>query len=240
VPLTSASFGTGSSIVSNAFTKHANYKEKLAFTKYDASGNIIQYNKVNDINNAYIWDYANTYPIAEVANADSVNIAYTSFEAEGSGNWTFSGAPADDATAPTGKKAYTLNGANNIVKPGLSAATTYIVSYWIKNTSPLTIAGTIGSATAGRTLGLWKYYEHRITGQTQVTISGSLPIDELRFYPVGALMNTYTHEPLVGLTSQCDAQNKISYYEYDNMNRLLLIRDQDKNIIKTFEYKYKN
>jgi hypothetical protein len=239
-PISAASFGTGSSIVANAFTKNANYTEKLAFISYDAAGNITQYNKTNDINNAYIWDYANTYPIAEVANATTTNIAFTSFEAEGNGNWVFSGTPAADATAPTGKKAYTLNGVNNIVKSGLTAGTTYIVSYWIKNTSPLTITGTIGSATAGRTLGLWKYYEHRITGQTQVTISGSLPIDELRLYPVGALMNTYTHEPLVGLSSQCDAQNKISYYEYDNMNRLLLIRDQDKNILKTFEYKYKN
>lgn len=113
------------------------------------------------------------------------------------------------------------------------------MSYWIKNTSPLTITGTIGSAVAGRTLGAWKYYEHRVTGQTQVTITGSYPIDELRLYPVGALMTTYTHEPLIGLLSQCDPVDRISYYEYDAIGRLLLIRDQDRNIIKTFEYKYK-
>ena len=40
-PVTSASFGTGSSIVSNAFSKHSTYKEKLAFTSYDAAGNIL-------------------------------------------------------------------------------------------------------------------------------------------------------------------------------------------------------
>ena len=129
---------------------------------------------------------------------------------------------------------------NSITKSGLSAGTTYIVSYWIKNTSPLTITGTIGSAVAGRTLGAWKYYEHRITGQTSVNITGGFQIDELRLYPAGALMTSYTHEPLLGLSSQCDAQNRITYYEYDNIGRLQLIRDQDKNIIKTFEYKYKS
>jgi YD repeat-containing protein len=238
-PLTAASFGTGSSIVSNAFTKNAAYEERMAFTSYDAAGNIMQYNKTNDITNSYIWDYLNTYPVAEVANTDNNNIAFTSFEAESKGNWVFSGTPAADATAPTGKNAYILNGTNNLVKTGLTPGTTYIVSYWIKGAAPLTITGTVGSAAAGRTLGLWKYYEHRITGQTQVTITGSLPVDEVRLYPAGALMTTYTHEPLIGLTSQCDAQNKITYYEYDAYSRLLLIRDQDRNILKTFEYKYK-
>lgn len=238
-PVTSASFGSGSTIVSNAFSKHSTYKEKLAFTGYDATGNITQYNKVNDVSNTYLWDYLNVYPIAEVVNADSNNVAFTSFEAENKGKWTFSGTTGPDATAPTGKKTYTLTGSNNIVKTGLTSTTTYIVSYWIKNTSPLTITGTVGSAIAGRTLGAWQYYEHRVTGQTQVTISGSYPIDELRLYPVGALMTTYTHEPLIGLLSQCNPVNRISYYEYDAIGRLLLIRDQDRNIIKTFEYKYK-
>jgi hypothetical protein len=238
-PVTSASFGTGSSIVSNAFTKHSTYKEKLTFTGYDGTGNITQYNKINDVTNTYLWDYLNVYPVAEVINADSNNVAFTSFEAENKGKWNYTGTPVADATTPTGKKAYTPNGANNITKSGLTAATTYIVSYWTKNTSPITITGTVGSATAGKTLGLWKYYEHRIAGQTSVNISSTFAIDEVRLYPAGALMTTYTHEPLIGLLSQCDPASRITYYEYDNIGRLQLIRDQDRNIIKTFEYKYK-
>jgi YD repeat-containing protein len=52
-------------------------------------------------------------------------------------------------------------------------------------------------------------------------------------------MTTYTYEPLVGMTSQCDARNTITYYEYDALGRLTLVRDQDGNIIKTFKYNYK-
>jgi hypothetical protein len=238
-PITSASFGTGSSIVSNAFSKNAAYKEKLSFNGYDPFGNVSQFNKMYDAANAYIWDYNNLSTVAEVLNADSNNIAYTSFEAQNPGKWTFSGTPSADATAPTGKRAYVLNGSNNITKTGLSSGTTYTVSYWIKTTSPLTITGTQGAAVAGRTLGLWKHYEHKITGVTSLTITGSVAIDELRLHPAGALMTTYTHEPLIGLSSTCDPVNRITYFEYDVAGRLRIVRDQDRNVIKTHAYKYK-
>ena len=51
-------------------------------------------------------------------------------------------------------------------------------------------------------------------------------------------MTTYTYDPLVGMTSQCDANNKITYYEYDSFNRLKTIRDQDGKVIKTIDYQY--
>jgi YD repeat-containing protein len=51
-------------------------------------------------------------------------------------------------------------------------------------------------------------------------------------------MSTYTYDPIIGMTSECDINNRISYYEYDALSRLMLIRDQDKNVIKTIEYKY--
>lgn len=50
-------------------------------------------------------------------------------------------------------------------------------------------------------------------------------IDELRLYPKGAQMTTYTYQPLIGITSKCDVGNHISYYEYDAFSRLHRIRD---------------
>ena len=73
---------------------------------------------------------------------------------------------------------------------------------------------------------------------TSLSISGSGLIDELRCYPKGSLMTTYTYTPIIGMTAQCDPTNKISYYEYDSFGRLQLIKDQDNNVLKTFEYKY--
>ncbi len=237
-PISSASFGTGSSIISNAFSRHSTYVPKLAYTVYDVLGNINQFNKVSDLTNTYLWDYLNMYPVAEVTNGDKQNIAYSSFEAENA-SWGYTGTPSIDLSAPTGKKVYTLNGSNNITKSGLSTSRTYIVSYWTKGLTPLLISGTQGAATQGKILGAWRYYEHKIANQTQVVITGNVVIDELRLYPNGSLMKSYTYDPLVGMTSQCDPSSKISYYEYDKVGRLQVVRDQDKKIIKTFEYKYK-
>ena len=64
-------------------------------------------------------------------------------------------------------------------------------------------------------------------------------IDELRLFPKSAQMTTYTFDPLVGMTSQCDPNNRIVYYEYDGLQRLQLLKDQNGNVIKTFQYNYK-
>jgi YD repeat-containing protein len=51
-------------------------------------------------------------------------------------------------------------------------------------------------------------------------------------------MVAYTYNPLIGVTSQTDPSGKITYYEYDVFNRLKVIRDINKNIIKQFDYQY--
>ena len=51
-------------------------------------------------------------------------------------------------------------------------------------------------------------------------------------------MTTYTYSPMTGMTSQCDASKRITYYQYDSYQRLQFIKDQDKNIIKTVDYHY--
>lgn len=216
--------------------RNAAPENRVEFLSYDTNGNVLVQKKTNDISQAYIWDYQNNYPVAECRNADSNSIAYTSFEAEGSGNWTL-GSVMRDSGSITGEQCYQLTG-GDITRSSLNASTEYILTYWTKNSSAFNIGGTQGNAIEGRSVGGWKCYMHRISGVTEVTISGSGLIDELRLYPKGAQMTTYTYEPLIGITSQCDMANKIIYYEYDSFGRLKLIRDQDKNILKTLDYQY--
>jgi YD repeat-containing protein len=65
-------------------------------------------------------------------------------------------------------------------------------------------------------------------------------LNNLRTNLPNAFVTTYTYAPLVGITSQTDPNGHTTYYEYDGFNRLKLIRDQDNNIIKTFNYNYKH
>jgi YD repeat-containing protein len=54
-----------------------------------------------------------------------------------------------------------------------------------------------------------------------------------------AQVTTYTYKPLIGMSSQTDPNGRTVYYEYDALNRLKRIRDQDGKIVKVFDYKYR-
>lgn len=211
---------------------------KYFTTQFDQYNNIVEQYKEYDLKESLLWDYNKFYQTAKIKNASQSDIAYTSFEADGKGNWTYTGTPTTDATAPTGKQVYTLG--TSIIKSGLSATSTYIVSYWRKG-GTIIINGTMPTPITGNTINGWTYCEHRVINPPGGTIDISIEhgaIDELRLYPATAQMTTYTYEPLIGMTSQCDANNKITYYEYDSFGRLKTIRDQDRNVIKTIDYQY--
>jgi YD repeat-containing protein len=210
---------------------------RALFNQYDNRGNIVEMQKPGDIKQSFIWDYSNIYPVAQVINAAESDIAYTSFESDGKGNWAFSGTPIISATCPTGHRAYNLSNGSIYPTYALSTSKTYIVSYW-SNSGPQNVNNV--TATAGRVVNGWTYYEHQVVNPLNgnLTVSGTGTIDELRLYPSGALMTSYSYDPLIGLTAQCDANNRFTYYEYDGLGRLALIRDQDKNVLKKFCYNY--
>jgi hypothetical protein len=51
-------------------------------------------------------------------------------------------------------------------------------------------------------------------------------------------MSTYTYIPLVGMSSKCDNKNDITYYIYDNVGRLKQVQDQNRKILKDYQYNY--
>ncbi len=241
-PITSfAAATTGSSgLVANTA-----YQPQVSFDAYDSYGNILQQHKVNGMNQAYCWDYLSSLPICVVKNAGQGDIAYTSFEADGSGNWVITGGSVM-AGGITGNSSFQFGSGASIAKPTLTAGTSYIVSYWTTNTAAYSLAGTqSGYPVKGKTITIngnsWTYYEHLITGVSSLSIAGSSGnIDELRLYPSTAQMTSYTYTPLVGMTSSCDVDNRVTYYSYDGLERLSFIQDQDGNIVKTIDYHYMN
>jgi len=229
-------------INNNSTSLDSRYRQMVSFDQYDGADNIQQYTTTDQNPVTIIWDYVHVYPISQVKNAAIADVAATSFESDGTGNWTYTGTSTSDTTSITGSYCYNLGQTNgNITKSGLTSGTTYVVSYWTKNSSAYSITGTIaGYPIKGKTINGWSYYEHKVTGQTTITVSGSGYLDELRLYPATAQMTTFTYSSLAGMTTSCDADNKVTYYLYDSYQRLKRIRDQDGNIIKTFQYHYAN
>ncbi|HEY4061757.1 MAG TPA: hypothetical protein VGM30_07640 [Puia sp.] len=224
----------GAVISGNTITQDSRYLDESFYTFKD--GNPRQVTGHDGVANAYIWDYQNKEPVAKISNATVDQVAYTSFEADGNGSWTI-GSTSRDTGAITGTQSYNLSN-GNCSRSGLSSGGNYIVSYWSKTGNSFTVSGST-STKQGKTIAGWTYFEHTVTGITSLSISGSGDIDELRLYPSTAQMTTYTYSPLMGMTSQCDVGNRISYYTYDKLGRLQVVRDQDGNIIKTIEYHYK-
>lgn len=225
--------------------------KKITYDVYDSNnGNLREYT-TNNLKTSLIWDYNNQYAIAEVKNAGVADVAYTSFEADGNGGWGFG--PNNITTLQggiTGVKSYNLLG--GLWKNDLQTTKTYRVSFWVYGDKPGTntidINGNPSAPLAANVFQLkttrngWKLYEGIISNATGIGIwpgsSSSCYIDELRLFPDKALMTTFTHIPLVGISSQNDVNNRISYYEYDNANRLIIVRDQDKNIVRKICYNF--
>lgn len=83
------------------------------------------------------------------------------------------------------------------------------------------------------TNGEWVYDERPYTGQT---LSGI--IDDVRIFPKDAQLGTYTFTPFIGMTSSSTPSGLPTYFEYDDFNRLTSVRDHNRDILKTYQYKY--
>jgi hypothetical protein len=63
-------------------------------------------------------------------------------------------------------------------------------------------------------------------------------IQQIRANFPNAMITGYTYKPLVGMTSQTDVNNRVTFYEYDTMGRLARVKDKDGNILKQNSYQY--
>lgn len=223
---------TGSSLV-----KDNRYKDERIY-KF-LSGNPAELTSSIGITVAYLWGYNNIFPVAQVTNTSVSQVAYTSFEIAGTtGNFSYAVAKTADISSPTGNYCYNLS-TGQVQRTGLVPGTNYILSYWYKAGAAVTVtAGSQSNTITGTVRNGWTYKQLQFTGAITASVAGSGFIDELRIYPVGAVMSSYTYSPLAGITSMNDANNKITYYQYDNISRLKNIRDQDRNITKNLFYNY--
>ncbi len=257
---------TESNTNTGAFSFDPHYNSEVNFPLYDANGRILEQHKTNDIKEAYIWDYGKAFPVAKAVNANNNDIAFSSFEADESGaNLLINQANiiADPTGAFTGKKYYSLTypplpySSQPITITISNPGKEYRLNFWYKepinNQQPLLVhtwpsglydvitpfAGSIKIRNG------WRYSEYIIPASWDgyLTLikgysSSTTYIDEFRFYPAQSQMTTYTFDPLIGMTSETDVNGKTTYYEYDALNRLAYVKNENKDIVKAICYNY--
>ncbi len=232
-PLTQAQIGAfnPAAVVRNSTFIKANQQINY---NYSATGNnaltgIESIDLLGNRVNSVLYDYNNSYIVANIKNALQKDAAYTSFEADGTGGWTInSGNIITNQGAITGNNMF-----SGIVSKTFSTAGNYVVTLWVNGASTVTVNGNTGSLL--NTINNWKLYSWTLNSVSSVTISGN-NYDEVRLYPPTARMSTYTYEPLIGKTSECDLNNHITYYNYDKLGRLIYVRDEKNNILKKICY----
>ncbi|QEC69294.1 hypothetical protein FRZ67_19010 [Panacibacter ginsenosidivorans] len=232
-------------ISGNTTSQDSRYRQMVSFDTYDNNYNILQFAVPNQSAASFIYDYNNQYPVAQIAKATSDQVAYTSFESDGKGNWNNYTGAITTVTAspfpPTGNKYYNLT-TSAILSKTVTIGKSYIISYWSKNGIYSITGGGTPTNTTGKTINSWTYYEQKVTATlstiTLATVSGTGAIDEVRIYPSDAQMTTYTYDAFGNMLSACDMNSRITYYEYDEMQRLHVVRDQDRNVIKKICYNY--
>lgn len=232
------------------------YYIQAASYAYDNNGNLVQTVTGGNKIVSSIYDYDGKLPVATAFNASYNDIGYTSFEAEDNkvGAWINTVAIVS-TDARTGNSCFNLSDPSNANNgyfgfSGLNNSLNYIVSFWSKNGTACLIGSNSGQQVfnscqggtgwkQGATVNGWTYYEVQVNNIDRIGASGSGLIDEFRVYPVGALMTTTTYTPLIGKTSECDAANKVTYYQYDELGRLRFVMDDQKNMIRQYDYNYK-
>jgi YD repeat-containing protein len=116
----------------------------------------------------------------------------------------------------TGEKSLVGDYTCTFTKPNTK---TYIVDYW-------SFDGTN-----------WNYIKKNYTNGMSLTEGNN--IDNVRIYPQDAQMISYTYKTGTGITSEEEPNGIVAKYEYDDFYRLVRIRDQYNNIVKTMDYNYK-
>jgi YD repeat-containing protein len=162
---------------------------------------------------SYLWGHNNAFPVAEVINASPDEIFYTGFEE--SGTIATVSNPSKIGLRYLDSETFTFseNGFTPVATDNLK------MSYWYWTGSQWDFSG-------------------EVSYNNQINSPGSR-LDEIRVYPSGGQMNTYTYKSGLGVNSVTDVNNTSTYYEYDLFGRLKCIKDDKGNQVTDYLYHYK-
>ncbi len=231
----------------------------IVFNEYGNKANLLQYTVSDNPPTSYLWGYNQTLPVAEVKNAKHDEVHFIHYEPNANEDIVFE-IYGDSHTGnysrriPPGMFA-------GVVDYSMSQLTSgkYVLSGWFKTTGKALLiirdyhdSNPWKNKSVNSTGGEWKYFElvvdlnaSEFDGctaiRTEIWNHGNIDVlvDDIKFRPLKSEITTYTHDPLVGLTSVTDANGRTQYYEYDGLGRLVGVRDDEGNLLEQHEYRYR-
>ena len=96
----------------------------------------------------------------------------------------------------------------------------------IENATLAQVATALGTTTA--------------TLQTTYNESNLSALNGLRALMPNAMITTYVHLPLIGVSTITDPKGDVSMFTYDANNRLKNVKDKNGNVLNEYQYHYKN
>lgn len=209
-----------------------NYELKAEFV-YGRFGTANEIRVTDRASYAYLWDDERQHPIASAANAIQNQVAFTSFE-DDRGGWDY--VPAVSTESHTGRQCFS----GQELRSGTLPSGVYFVQLWTKGSNAVKVNGQDPLTSLPANAQGWVMAEWKLTDPGVITVSnpvGNL-IDEVRLFPEGAHMTSYTYHPLYGVSSSTDANGVTTYFEYDGHGRLKAVLDQSHHVIRSYEYHY--
>lgn len=197
----------------STFSQDSRYRPRILYNSYDEMGNLREYSSSNGVRKSYKWGYQQSKPVAEVVNAQNNEFLYENFEESAA-----SGVTEDAAVARTGLKYFSGDYVVSFTRPN---ARNYTIEYWYLETN-----------------GKWQHIAKPYT-VSSMTLSEGSGIDDVRIYPTDALMTNYTYDPVVGVTSMTDQNCSTTFYEYNELGRLEVVKDSKGHVVKSYIYHFK-
>lgn len=233
------------------------------FDDYDGVGNLRQGHRHYTHSSGasqpvtMIYSNENSRMTAQVKNAEIGKVAYTGFETNEAyqGGWNVD-LPVStiqvDGTGLIGNGRYRTGSSTPLGINTLIGSGTYILSYYTNSVSGVDVNGLgvsiLNTKTSTDHPNNWIYVEHKVQiatggGKTNLNLEIELwnGVDELRLYPIDALMTTFNYDKDSRLVGAINDENSLtSQFEYDGLFRLTGVRNFDDHYLSLTEYLYKN
>lgn len=197
--------------------KDASYKCDAEETYlYNADGNVIKSTRRDESSTTIIWGYNGTYPTMVCSAKNPSSIAYYSFDNESNaGRFATS---RDEGFHSPGSHV----GPFTLTLPKEPGIDVYVVDYMINTPSGW----------------IYKKIEVPAIEKAHTIVEKDCPIDNVRVYPKGEDVVSYTWFPGIGVRSSTDGAGKTASYDYDISGRLKAIYDTDENPVTGYYYHY--